>query len=426
MALLDSLKQVAFNDGDSSLVASCIYHQSIYSYEAKNYDLAERQIDSISKYSTHTALIDDLLPNIIFMQTAKGLDPEQLLDEYRCQLVTPDDTLSYLKLKSRNEAAKGNWKSAYHIADSMRIYYNMIMGDKVFRSVDEIRDIHNKKIIEAQQEENINLKFSQFIISYIALGIILAAISIFLLIRIRSKKKEKETMGQLLEIASENEDLKEKLNTCDRITAENISLKKQVEQQHRVIEQQDHLKIKLNDLDRLMSENTTLREQLELHKSKEEEDQSDSETLSTANIQNLINRRTSLLGNRIDTLCEMAMDYYEDNDTKTSKNIIYNRVVKELKHLKSESYLKGLESKVNEIHDNIIERFKNQLPEIVKGNTRWIALMIGGLSPQTISFLLDMKIQTLYSKRLRVRSYIEKSDAPDKNEFLLYFPKVKK
>lgn len=233
-------------------------------------------------------------------------------------------------------------------------------------------------------------------------------------------------MGQLLEIASENEDLKEKLNIRDRIIAENLSLKKQLEQQHKVIEQQAYLKTKLNDFDKLQTENTVLKEQLEILKSEEKEVPMQPESPTSVDIQEMINRRTSLLGNRIDTLCEMAMDYYEDNDTKTSKNIIYNRVLKELKHLKSESYLKGLECKVNEIHDNIIERFKNQLPETAKGNTRWIALMIGGLSPQTISFLLDMKIQTLYSKRLRVRSYIEKSDAPDKNEFLLYFPKAKK
>ena len=426
MALLDSLKKVALSDRDSAIVADCLYHQSIYSYDSKNYNLAELQIDSIRQYSNTTALIDNLLPNIISIQITKGLVPHHLFEEYRNQLSTPNDTLSYFNLKSKTAVAHGDWKEAYLLLDSMRNYFAIIMADKTFRSVEEIKDIHNKKIIDEQKKQNSHLRFTQSFISCLAIGISISFLLVFLIIGMRNRQRERETMEKLLDIASENDNLKEQIGVQDKVMAENNLLKERVKEQSKIIELQDDLKTKLSNFERMVTDYDSLKKQFKAREAEYQQVQINLNQNLSSNVQELTIKKATLLGNRIDTLCNLAMEYYDVDDSKTSKNIIYNRVVKELKQLKSESYLRELERKINELHNGILERFKNQLPEIAKENTRWIALMIGGLSPQTISFLLDMKIQTFYTKRLRVRSYIEKSNTPDKNEFLLYFPKAKK
>ncbi len=369
MPLLDSLKNIALNDKDSSLVANCIYHQCIYSFEANDYHSAEKQIDSLRIFSKDSILLTNLLPNIISMEIAKGRSPERLFREYEENLVDNNDTISYLYSKSRSAAAKHNWELAFHLSDSLLNYYEILFADKTFRSVDEIKENYNKMIIDNKQQENTHLRRSRTIILLLTTACIFSALLVVILIRRRNKRKEQETMGQLLEIASENEVLKVQIELQKKLTAENETLKEQ--------------------------------------------------------LYDLSLKRASLLGNRIDTICSMAMEYYGCTDNQAYKNDIYNRTLKELKQLKSEKFLKDFEQKVNAVHNSILDRLQQQLPEVTKGNLRWIAMLIGGLHPRTISFLLDMKIQTLYSKRLRVRSYIEKSNAPDKEEFLLFFPKPK-
>ena len=169
-----------------------------------------------------------------------------------------------------------------------------------------------------------------------------------------------------------------------------------------------------------------LKEQLQSQVSDFEQKLKIQEENIAANVIELSQKQSNILGNKIDTLCNLAMEYYnEDNDcNKAFKNEIYHKVSAELRELKSDKFLKNLERRINETHNNILTRFQAQLPKIAKDNMRWIALVIGGIQPRTISFLLDMNIRTLYSKRARVRSYIEKSDAPNKREFLLFFPKT--
>lgn len=423
MALLDSLQKFALLEKDSSLVANCLYHKSIHSFETKNYALAESQIDSIDIFSKDSVLLQHLLPNIISLQLSKGCSPITLQREYENELATNKDIFGYLTAKKNFAKATHNWKLASILSDSICNYYDQLWSDKVLKSIDEIKDKYNKQTIKFQEQENIDLKRSRTLIGFLAIGTLLIVVIIFVLIRLRAKRKQQETMSRLLEIASENEALKIQTNVHENIIAENEALKKTLREKESTIAEHRDLETKIRDYDRILSENTFLKEQLKIQE--KQQVLNNQATQDSTGIFDLSLKRSSLLGNRIDTLCNMAMEYYGCNGNQTFKNEIYNRILKELKQLKSEKFLKEFECKVNDIHNNILDRLQQQLPEVAKGNLRWIAMFIGGLHPRTISFLLDMKIQTLYSKRLRVRSYIEKSDAPDKKEFLLFFPKPK-
>lgn len=420
MPLLDSLKNVALLDNDSSLIASCLSDKCINSFEKKDYITMENIIDSIRMFSKDSIFINRLIPNIISMQIARGQLPEILLKAYKKNLKTQQDTISYLRTRSEFEVANHNWKAAFLLSDSLLSYYNLIMADKTFKSIDESKDKYNKLIIDNKKKENTQLKSIQILIICFAAGIILIAVCSILLIYIRNNYKKKKTMEQLLEIASENEILKIQVDIQRDIEIENKVLKEKLQSQKESLAAYEKLVIKLKDYDQILSENLSLKEKLVIQKKENEHAIQVSDSSLTLSL-----KRSSLLGNRIDALCNLAMEYYGSQHNPVYKNEIYHRAFKELSQLKSEKFLKDFERKVNEIHNNIIVRFQQQLPEVAKGNTTWFAMFIGGLQPRTISFLLDMKIQTLYSKRLRVRSYIEKSTAPDKKEFLLFFPKLK-
>ena len=448
--LLDSLKNVALIANDSSLVANCLYHKSIYSFDAKNYKATEAQIDSICEFSPNSVLLEHLLPNIISIKIANGEVSTKLLLEYGERLKTSGDTISYLRIKSKSDSMNKDWESAFHLLDSLRNYYEIIMAEKTFNSVDEIKVKYNKTIIEEKQKENSHLKFTHIITLWLSIGGGILLLVLLMLIRIRNKYKEKVTMGKLFEIASENQDLKTQVEFQEGILTENNVLKEKlkyklreekkilnenkdlkeklqehVNSQRHILTQNEDLKIKVNDYDLIVNENLLLKEQLHLLESDFEQKLKNKEENVTVDAIQLSQKQTNILGNRIDTLCTLAMDYYSDRDNKALKNEVFHRVLEELRELKSEKFLKALELRINDVHDNILKRFQIQLPEIAKGNLRWIALSVAGVQPRTISFLLNMNIQTLYSKRLRVRSYIEKSNAPDKKEFLLFFPKGK-
>ncbi|MDE5880671.1 MAG: hypothetical protein K2H60_02980, partial [Muribaculaceae bacterium] len=421
MFLLDSLKNVALTDQDSALAVSCLYHQCIYNFENKDYEIAQTKIDSLLTFSQDSTILTHLLPYIISMQMAQGQYPRLLLKEYEATLGTQQDTMSYLQTKRKLAATNHNWESAFQLSDSLLTYYEILFADKTFRSVDEIKDNYNKAIIKNKQNENKRLKRSRTLIGCFTFGCILIAILFIILLRRRNKHKQQETMGKLLEIASENEALKIQTNVHEAIVAENETLRKTLQEKEDTLTEHKDLETKVRDYDRILSENTSLKEQLKI----QEKILNNPAPQDSTGIFDLSLKRSSLIGNKIDTLCNMAMEYYGCEATQAHKNDIYNRILKELKQLKSEKFLKDFEHKVNDIHNSILDRLQKQLPEVAKGNLRWIAMFIGGLHPRTISFLLDMKIQTLYSKRLRVRSYIEKSDAPDKKEFLFFFPKPK-
>lgn len=449
--LLDSLKNVAIIDRDSGLVASCLNYLAHHSFQAKDYELAIARIDSIHKFSEHPFFTYTLLPHIISMQIEQGQSPTQYLKEYQEHLTTCNDTMVYLNSMIEYEVATNNWRTAYHLLDSLHGYYDRIMSNKILKSVDEVKERYDKEIIEKKQSENAHLKATRTIwVGITSAGLIILLI-ILIVIRNRSKHKEESVMGQLFEIATENENLKAYVKLHDSVVAENEvhkeklreniriqndirtenkvlqeKLLENINKQNSILSQNEDLKSKIENYDKILAENLQLKEQLQSQASDFEQKLKDKDECKTTDLIRLSQKQSSLLGNKIDTLCNLAMEYYSaDNDcNKAFKNEIYHKVSAELRELKSEKFLKNLERRINETHNNILTRFQAQLPKIAKDNMRWIALVIGGIQPRTISFLLDMNIRTLYSKRARVRSYIEKSDAPNKREFLLFFPKT--
>lgn len=195
-------------------------------------------------------------------------------------------------------------------------------------------------------------------------------------------------MNQLLEVIAERESLSRVLSLKENIESENIRLKESLRKNQQDLESAHQKITQLKIIEPLI----------------------------------LSLNRENLLSNRIDTLCNLGMEYYGADDNQKYKNIVFNQIQTELGKLRTEKFRKEFVKKVNTLHADIVDRFRKQIPQAKDSDMIWFAMVVAGIQPITISFLLNMKKDTFYSLRRRFRTYIEKSDSPDKNEFLVFFP----
>ncbi len=425
--LLDSLKNVSLRTGDSALAAECLYHKIYYYYRKRDYSHVQGLIDSISTLTNAPYLTNLLIPFKISLNLHNNQSVAELIESYSNHLFSRHDSINYIHKLREIESTRNNWELAYRYADSIISYYSKIMGEHTFKSLGETATNYQDQKLKSTQEEQRSFKRTKRWI--IVFSILICSILIYLILffRSRNKRKEEDLMSQLAVIAAENDELQLKIQEKKNLVSEIDLLKAKIETQERLANETEKLKNQLNSQTSLTSEINTLQKQIDslkeeiaIHKERENLLALQKKKFEENEFQ-LFLQHSTILGNRIDAVCELAMNYYECDNNDAYKNEIYNRVAKEIKGLKSEKFLKELECNINDIHNDILTRLQQQLPVVTKDNLRWIALIIGGIQPKTISFLLNMKIHTLYTKRLRVRSYIEKSDVPDKNEFLKFF-----
>lgn len=135
--------------------------------------------------------------------------------------------------------------------------------------------------------------------------------------------------------------------------------------------------------------------------------------------------KSSLLGNRLDTIFSLVTNFFDEDKPETAKNILYDNVTKEVKKIRSKKFLMDFVEEVDTAHEKILSRLKQQLPSTKDEDQPWLALIAVGVTPLTICFILQMNSSTLYSKRRRLRSQIKESSCVDKNEFLAIFGDIK-
>lgn len=167
----------------------------------------------------------------------------------------------------------------------------------------------------------------------------------------------------------------------------------------------------LNEAEKVISENKARLESLH----------SEFRHLSLSLMSTRVNHKR-IFGSYPDTICSLVQDVYDLSDSsQVVKNQLHSRFNKNLKEIKSDKFLNRFLSDVDECTGMAITRFSRQLPDLYDKQPRLVSLVIGGLSPQSISLILNMKIQTFYTTRNRYRTYIANSNACDKEEFLGYF-----
>ena len=375
--LLDSLIQAAVTNRDSVFAADCMMQKAFLCCRLGKFTSSEEILDSMLRYNDEPSMVRNSMNMRVSIAASKGKSVKPYDDFTDYVPANRKDSINKLSVEMKYAVAQKDWRSAYLLSDSLSQFSAKILGERTYNSTEEIKVRYNQALLATQQKENIHTRHVSIYTAVFFSVLLILAVSSNYLIRRRNKRQKDRTMEEVLALASDNEHMAGEI---------------------RVMRQ------RINEI------------------YKENDDSLKREKKKTIDI---LERRNETLGNWIDAICNLAMEYYGESSTTASKNALYNKAISEIKKIKSDKTIRELEQNIEKIHHDVLSRMWECFPKIMKENYRWIAMMICGLKPKTICFLLDMKLQTFYVKRSRVRSYIEKSDIPDKDTFLRYFPDKK-
>lgn len=116
----------------------------------------------------------------------------------------------------------------------------------------------------------------------------------------------------------------------------------------------------------------------------------------------------------MDRLCE---SYYTSGRIKDQKLLHSFELLLTRFRLDGE-YRKRFEERVDSVHDGIISRLNQQIPDLSKEDRLLFTYVVSGLSYNSISVILESSKPQVYNRVSRLRQQIEKSGAEDASIFL--------
>ncbi|MDE5686612.1 MAG: hypothetical protein K2I26_08655, partial [Paramuribaculum sp.] len=122
----------------------------------------------------------------------------------------------------------------------------------------------------------------------------------------------------------------------------------------------------------------------------------------------------------INLLCDRFVEY---SDLKNREVAFVRDVEKELEKLRSPRNLKSIESSVNRYMDDIIIKLRSECAFLKEDDVKFITLVYAGLSPRTVSLMMDMKLKTYYTKRSRLIKRIQNAQVEHVDVFIDKFSK---
>lgn len=126
---------------------------------------------------------------------------------------------------------------------------------------------------------------------------------------------------------------------------------------------------------------------------------------------------SQLYGSRLDTLNLLCNEYFDSKESDEKQMGFFNEVEKHILALRDPKQLEQLEAIVNGNTDNIMSRVKEQIPELNKKDLAFLTYLYAGFSLRAICIFTDLKLQSFYKRRSRLKEKILNSDAPDKEFF---------
>lgn len=118
----------------------------------------------------------------------------------------------------------------------------------------------------------------------------------------------------------------------------------------------------------------------------------------------------------LERLCEK---YYVYEGTENLQPKILSEVKSVIEGLREDPrQVENLEKMLNNSHDGIVDRFKEQIPRLKEDDIRIFVFAASGLSSTAMSTLLELDKPVVYNRIYRLKGRIAKSDAPDKDIFL--------
>ena len=112
-------------------------------------------------------------------------------------------------------------------------------------------------------------------------------------------------------------------------------------------------------------------------------------------------------------LNDLCAEYWEAAGNGKGKDRIYAKVKKLVSVIDGCNQSK-LERMIDEKLDGIMRKLRADLPDATENDFRFIALNILGFDAKTIARVMDYTVQSVYTKRVRLRSKISGIDSSNK------------
>lgn len=126
-----------------------------------------------------------------------------------------------------------------------------------------------------------------------------------------------------------------------------------------------------------------------------------------------------LFKNQFRYINDLANNYYSYNSSPSASSIMYNYVTKTLDKIAKENTSSiHLENIINNYHNGVIERIREQIPSLSEEYIRLYCYYCAGFSPQMISLLTNDGIDNVYKKKSRLKNKLCNSNAADKDFFI--------
>ncbi len=376
IALLDSVRRIAINEpADTTLI---VYADrtlfGMYVDSGRN-DEAHRILEEMLSLKSHYFPDSEQYSYMSRLATSDGNDEEalQIIKTANDEATNTSQKVHVYVFYRDYHKSKGMSREAEAYTDSILTLQNTEVAAVLKQSVVSAqRDFFTAR---AEKEAD-KARLSAMTAS--ALGILLAAVCIGFLLyyreKMRRKKAEIETM--MLEAQSLSAQLDEK----------DESLQSAINELNKTRNDLKELSITVSDKDSLLKTQTLL--------------------------------TNSILEKRFQTLNALSKDYLTLTNQSSPRTGIVSDFKKELDIMANPESQAELERIVNNKHQGIITRLRNQLPKIKDQDIFFLTLIAAGVSRNAICLITKNKQANYYNKCSRLRRKIENSDSTDKQEFL--------
>lgn len=376
IALLDSVRRIAINEpADTTLI---VYADrtlfGMYVDSGRN-DEAHRILEEMLSLKSHYFPDSEQYSYMSRLATNDGNDEEalQIIKTANDEATNTSQKVHVYVFYRDYHKSKGMSREAEAYTDSILTLQNTEVAAVLKQSVVSAqRDFFTAR---AEKEAD-KARLSAMTAS--ALGILLAAVCIGFLLyyreKMRRKKAEIETM--MLEAQSLSAQLDEK----------DESLQSAINELNKTRNDLKERSITVSDKDSLLKTQTLL--------------------------------TNSILEKRFQTLNALSKDYLTLTNQSSPRTGIVSDFKKELDIMANPESQAELERIVNNKHQGIITRLRNQLPKIKDQDIFFLTLIAAGVSRNAICIITKNKQANYYNKCSRLRRKIENSDSTDKQEFL--------
>lgn len=368
--LTDSILAIATAEKDSMLIAYC--YSIEFDFRLKNKDYIKGEY-ALNKFFS----MNNFIPALPIDYSNKAM-----IHIYKNELDSAEAILNGLKerrLDNRSKAViysclqklykkKGLFEKALEATDSVFVF-----SDK------DVRKSSSQVLVAAQRDyldndlttANLRAERQRIIIIGCLIVSLVIIVSIVLIYRYRMRVKSVESENKIAQI----------LAVSDELNSENERLSSAIKEH----------KDRLNDMEGLLEQ----------------------QNKQSADVESLFHEKWSMLN----FLCN---EYFEKGDTQKTRDTILSRIEDELKSFRSQKSMVEFEEAVDLYMNGIASRLRRQCSFLNDSAIMFVVLCMAGLSQRAICLLLNISYNYFYTKKQRIVTRIEQSDAPDRDLFLSY------